>query len=495
MKLWLNLRDIFNFNDSSRNTWASPLSHSYKDSLIQRGTNSDSVAIQNIRFDNAIRLWISCITFAACVFMWVGHVIPFLWPIFYLLVSYGAIEITATLLLAKGRFVRPINYLLCGMDLVAMSIAVRFTGNVSSPLYFLYFIPLIIQAFHRDWTMLLFYGVGGTLGYATVIFFSLSTWTSVHILDLSARIFLMMLTVTISLLAVSILRRKEAYENRQLSRVKFLTYLSQRLNTLSVLSELPQMIQEIVQLLGLELNESVGGWARLFLAQANEPVMNAIDNPSDARSMLKQSISAHACPAFRDHASFQLNDAQKEEGCPTETFSFGSHLCTPVLGTHDEAYGVLLCASPKPHAFGPEEKQFLEFIARSVGLTVQRLKRVDEVHSAYEMGSFAMASFMKSIRTSAEAFDSIVEGFKKILTVDQVSIMLWDQEKRHLSTVKTSGPLSTNEMQMTFQLGQECREKYWNRNRRHGRMMMVRLLNQDWRECRLSHWSVCRCYR
>ena len=56
------------------------------------------------------------------------------------------------------------NFLLSGLDAVSMSLAIYWTGAANSPLSFLYFIPLIVHAFHRDSTVVMF-SVSAAWGY------------------------------------------------------------------------------------------------------------------------------------------------------------------------------------------------------------------------------------------------------------------------------------------------------------------------------------------
>src|SRR5439155_22621313 len=134
--------------------------------------------IENIRFDNSMRIAISLLALAGSFVLWVGNVIPSIGPVVLIFFGYAALQILGGWSLTQWTRYREINFAVCTVDIVALSLGVHYTGQVNSPLYFIYFMPLIIQAFHRDWALLVYYGVGGLLLYSLSIAFFVPQWSS-----------------------------------------------------------------------------------------------------------------------------------------------------------------------------------------------------------------------------------------------------------------------------------------------------------------------------
>ena len=72
---------------------------------------------------------------------------PYCDPLFC---SYATLQFILNWYFMGSRYARMFDFVLGGMDMISMSLAIYFTGAGNSPLYFLYFIPLIVHAFHRD---------------------------------------------------------------------------------------------------------------------------------------------------------------------------------------------------------------------------------------------------------------------------------------------------------------------------------------------------------
>jgi GAF domain-containing protein len=167
--------------------------------------------------------------------------------------------------------------------------------------------------------------------------------------------------------------------------------------------------------------------------------MRAYDNPADSRSDLKQEISTMSCPVMKTNAPFLLDDSEKETECPTEKFSFRSHMCLPIIGAENESFGVLFVGSPYPHVFMTEEVQFLEFVAKSFGLSIQRLNRMEELRKSLEMNSWVMAATIASSRSPEDTFAAVLDGIASILRADMMTLSLFQQVTGQLKTVKVRG--------------------------------------------------------
>jgi hypothetical protein len=155
-----------------------------------------------IRFDNTIRLMIAVPTYLASVVMWMSGAITSLLPMTLVFTAFGTAQFFVTWIFRNNRFARKLDFVMSTFDIVSMSVAIYCTGGVNSPLYFIYFIPLLVHAFHRDWALVFFNGVGGSLLYASAILNSLTEYTSVTLTNLGTRLFFMFLTLCIVYFAV-----------------------------------------------------------------------------------------------------------------------------------------------------------------------------------------------------------------------------------------------------------------------------------------------------
>jgi GAF domain-containing protein len=339
--------------------------------------------------------------------------------------------------------------------MVALSVAVYWTGGAASPLYFIYFVPLIIQAFHRDWALVLYYGFGGVTLYTLAVLFSLGDLTSAGLFDLAARIFFMLMTVSIAALAVSLLRKREEVEQVRLSRMKMLTQVSELLNQINTPNDLPQLVEQIVKRLNDELGPQLVSWSRLFLVEGDSQFMKAYADPANDRPELARELAAPSCPVMNSGHLFQLENAEKgDDHCTTESFSFKSHLCVPINGTDNESFGVLFTGSLKPNAFKADETKFLEFIARSLGLSIQRLRRMEDLNLSIEMNSCAVATFIGSRRDAAHTYEATLDGLATIAKVQNASLMLWDANAGALKTILIHGSDLGQEKWRTFMMGE-----------------------------------------
>lgn len=469
MRPWLNLKDLFSFSPPSFDNLPTLLTEIYKDVLFDTSSSANKAQLENIKFDNSMRIAISLMALITSLMLWAGGIIPSIIPVVATFCAYAGLQIGGAWLLTITRRYRAINFGLCSVDLIALSMGVYWTGAGQSPLYFIYFMPLIIQAFHRDWALLVYYGAGGMALYAIAIAVAIPVWTSQIAMALGMRILFMSCTVGIALLAVNLLRRKEEREKRRMSRLNCLVYLSQLLNGVNLLKELPAVVEDFVKVLNLELEKPHGGWARIFLVQSADPLMKVAQDPSHPIPELKQSISAHACPAVHGNRPFHVRNADTDTACPVESFSmFKSHICIPISGELNESFGVIFAASPHVDAFKEDDLQFLNFIGRSLGLTVQRLKRMEELNMAFSMDSCAMATFVGSTRTLEDTYAAIVDGIRTILNADSVAFLLWEPIKRTLETKWVVGIAERELRSRSYQMGEgiagqvlESGKPYW----------------------------------
>jgi len=485
---WLHFSDLFSFLPPSPRLAADAVSTSedslgpFEYPLMRDGDGiladvelEDDRRWRRIRFDNTVRAVIAAASYLACLALRAGGVIASLMPITLVFLIYAVVEVASCLYFRRDRIARWQEVWLCAIDIIGVSLAVYLTGGPTSPLYFLYFIPLIIHAFHRDWGLVLFNGVGGVVLYAIAMWNSFTVVGSTEITDLGARLFFMLISVSIASLALYLLRREDEHERKRLRRLQTLALIGQRLNRATTLPELSDIAAYVATEINNTFSEDLKLWSRFLLGGSDASLLHAVEGPVDAKPELKQSIAMHACPAAAGNRPFDLEDARTGTGCATEQFSFGSHLCLPISGSENETFGVLFCGSPIPHAFGTSERQFLYFVARSMGLAVQRLKRMAELRKAVEMNSCVMASFIGATRSVEVTVDAILEGVRTILTVDQASLFLWDPGTQQLRIHKVNGEHAAAETGLAFRMG----ESWPGKTLESGKPLSVSHVDQD----------------
>ncbi len=408
---------------------------------------------EKIRFDNAFRIWISTSSVAVLLALWLGGVIKSFAPVFAVYLVYGAVQLAATWMLSRTHNTRSIDFIVCGVDMIALSLAVYCTGGAASPLYFIYFVPLIIQAFHRDWVMILYYGFGGVLLYSFAVVSSIVSMTSTNFLDLGARLFFMLMTVSIAALAVNLLRKRDDTELVRLSRMKFLTLVSERLGHISGTADLPRSIEGLVAELNAEISPQLNSWSRVFLTESDSQFMKAFADPANDRPDLARELASASCPVMSRGKPLYYGDSTQDP-CATESFSFKSHLCLPIAGSDRAPYGVLFTGSQLENAFRDDEVKFLDFIANAIGLTVERLSHIEDLDLATEMNSCAVAAFMGSTHGADAAYEAVVDGICRIAQADQASFMLWDAKAGVLRSTLVRGQFAGQEGKLTCHMGE-----------------------------------------
>ncbi len=500
-KRWPRFSDIFAFqppsNESGRSSFESindenidsdESSPEQNSNLFDSPLASATKEMWNkIRFDNTIRLLISIPTYVACFAMWWGGSIASILPMTVVFTIFGSIQFCVTWFFMNNRFARKLDFLMSSFDIISMSVAIYCTGGANSPLYFIYFIPLIVHAFHRDWALVLFNGVGGSLLYASAILNSWSEYSSANLTNLGTRLFFMLLTLGIVDFAVRLLRKKDAADFLRLNRLRTLTLIGRKLNTVSALSELSSTISVLIKLINEGLGPQLSSWTRLLMTQGDPTILRSFADAALPRSDLKQELSAHLCPAMSTGKPFVLAELGVSTECPVENFSFGSHVCFPIIGTENESFGILFSGSPNSKVFNTDEKLYLQYVARSLAMAVQRLQRMEELKKAVEMNSCVMAAYIGSSRSIAETYKAILEGTATVLKADRASLMIWDAPDGLLRTVDVLGPRSMDEMNFVLKMGEgiggrtlEKKEPYWTTdlNEKNGKALLcLPLLN------------------
>ncbi len=400
---------------------------------------------QKTKFDNTIRVWIAVPSYLACAVLWYQGAISSLIPMTLIIGTYGVLQFLISWAFMESRHGRKLDFVFSSLDLVAMSFSVYHTGGTDSPLYFIYFIPLVVHAFHRDMGIVVYSGFGGVILYAIAIARSIENMTAIQMTNLGARLFFMLLTVSIACLALWVLRKQDEVDRKRILRLKNLTLASEALNNLTTISERAGTAGIITHLINEALGNSIKGWSRFFFVQKDGTLMHAVTDPGNDRSELKQEIPTVSCPVMMSNQPFLLANAKQGHECPTEKFSFGSHVCLPVAGAENETFGVLFVGSPTANVFGAEEMQFLEFIAKSFGLSIQRINRMEELRKSLEMNSWVMAATIASARSTNDTYGAVLDGVMTVLRADIAELQIYQSHSDILKTVLSrGGPMSVD---------------------------------------------------
>jgi len=435
--------------------------------VLDNKTQENQYNIQKIKFDNSVRL-VASSTMLGVAFLirWFGEPVD-LSSAVSLFISYGLILTGMTLFLKRIPQARIVDFAVCFTDVVGISFAVHFTGGITSPLFFMYFLPLMIQTYHRDWGLILFYGVGGMGCYIVAVFLSVAAEEDFGRFHVVAQLILLITVVSIGVISVRILRQKDFMEKRRLSRMKTLNFISGILNNLSGTAEIPTVVRGIVECLNRELGTELNAWSQIFLVQEVGDLMRAVMDPGNVRFDTKQELAFKTCPAIAQKRFMRIGDVDKCGGCPAENYCFKSQICVPVNGNFNESFGVIYSGSHRAEAFQEEHREFLEFVGRSIGITIQRLKMVEELRKTVEMDSCVTASFLSSTRGMKDAFTTILDGLKNILRAEQASLMLWDGSGGRLVVREVSGPNAQLEKNLSYQMGEGTPGKVFEKGEPH----------------------------
>lgn len=352
---------------------------------------------RRIRFDNAIRLWVALPTYLTCFALWAGGAIDSLLPMTAVILAYGFVLVAAFTAFFNLGFSRAADYVLGGIDLISMSAAVYLTGATASPLYFIYFVPVVIHAFHRDWDLILFSGFGGVVLYGFAVVVSLSNLSSASVADLCARLVFMLLTVAIACLGLSVLRKEEERTRRRTARLRAASALSQRLIAACSITEIQRACEAATDLLTSALSSTRAAVQFVF---------------SDDRRSITTSSGVTVIP---------------------------------IASNGDEILGRILVSRADDEPMNDADLSYLNTIARSVALCLRRQKGIDELGRSVELGTAVAAMQMAAERSDRAAQSTLLEAGMCLIRSDRAALFLWNARQRRLEATAWMGAHSNLE--------------------------------------------------
>jgi GAF domain-containing protein len=466
MMKWPSFREIFAFRFPTRLSetffFVETDLHAEENSKLPEdwfGGNFDPslIQIERSRFDNMIRLWVGALAYGITLALWAGGVITRLLPITLVFAGYGLVEFLCFWVYLRHSFIKKIDYVLSSVDLLAVGLAYLLTGGANTPLTFIFFVPLIVHAFHHDWELILFNGVGGIVAFLGAAL--VSQWDNLNAVvmtDLMARVMFMLLIVGITATAGRILERKDIEQKQRFQRMRMLTRIAELLNRVNSMGDLTANLTQMVKNVSEMMKSSGSFWCRLMLNNESDGALRSTVWPDNDKMELRHDVPAETCPAFRSNQPFALNNPEKDAACPVERFSFGSHLCMPISGSGSETFGVFFVARAEKNSISREEVEFVRFIAKSIGLTLERMRRVKDLKDSIELNSCVTATFMMSSRGLSATFQSILEGIMTIISADHASLLVWDSAARLLKTKAALGMKAGPEGYLNFDWGDEA---------------------------------------
>src|SRR5437660_629035 len=121
MRLWLNFKDLFSFQPPSLSSPEPLLSEIYRELMFEGSSSDEKAQLDNIRFDNTMRIGISLLAlFVSCV-LWMGRMIPSLGSVVFAFVCFAVAQISLAIFLTRSPHFRAINFSLCSVDLLILS--------------------------------------------------------------------------------------------------------------------------------------------------------------------------------------------------------------------------------------------------------------------------------------------------------------------------------------------------------------------------------------
>ena len=130
-----------------------------------------------------------------------------------------------------------------------------------------------------------------------------------------------------------------------------------------------------------------------------------------------------------------------------------SSVCIPVNGSENEyVWRIVSVYCFVSHAFQREEMLFLRFVARSLGLAIQRVQRMEELRKSLEMNSCVMAATIASVRSPDNTYKAVTEGIMTVLRVESAELLIWSEAFQAYRSVHRMGSLACAVRQTAFSL-------------------------------------------
>jgi|GEM_PF-2112048 len=212
--------------------------------------------------------------------------------------------------------------------------------------------------------------------------------------------------------------------------------------------------------------------SRLWLLDVGWKTLRGV-GPLAGQKVTSQHLPMGACPALSGKRSFQ-HTRGKNEPCASEQFTYGKHLCIPLVDGR-ESFGVLFLAADSPKPWDAQELHLFNVLSQSIALSLQRRsmfdklqEKISELHFSFEVGTSALSAFDGSTQSLKETTDHILDAVLSVLKVDRVSFMEWHEDEKVLMTRCTRGEKSAEHIPLRLAWGEgiagwtlQTGEAYW----------------------------------
>jgi K+-sensing histidine kinase KdpD len=438
--------------------------------MPHRGTPEDLP--QKIKIDNLFRLAVSFTTFAIAIYLWTFRVIPSIAPLAMLLIGYTCPYVLAWWLTGRLKTLRPLDYFLTTLDILAISLAIHLTGGLHSPFFYLYGVPFLVQALHFDMGQIRWNGFLSVVSFAALLIAhkdQVELRNTAGFIGQIVFLGVMILTATVTVL---LLRKKEQASRKNIQAMESNVAFLNDLNAITL--ELP--ISKLQEQIAIRLNQVLKPfetYARLWIYNEGWKTLKGAGEHPALRPGSATHLPIRACPAFALRRPFSY-DQHQGEPCPSEQFNYTAHLCLPVSSEKD-VFGVLFLGTYSKKAWDKQDIHFFEMLAHSIALTIQRKVlferlqgKMTELNFSFEVGVAALATFVGSTQSIDETTVHILDSVLAILKVDRASLMLWNPQTQRLQTQWVRGTDFRIHSAMTIGMGEgmagwalKMGEPYW----------------------------------
>jgi len=178
--------------------------------------------------------------------------------------------------------------------------------------------------------------------------------------------------------------------------------------------------------------------SRLWVVESSWKTLQGMGDLT-GKGPVRQHLPMSACPALTGRHPYNYSRTHQNP-CPSEQFSYGKHLCLPLLDGRD-SFGVLFLSTEKEDAWDPQDLNVFEMLAQAIALSFQRRsmfdklqEKISELHFSFEVGASALTTFGGSTESLEETTLHTLDAVLSVLKVDRASFMEWDPEKHTLTT-------------------------------------------------------------
>ncbi len=393
---------------------------------------------EKIRLDNRFRLTVSIAALLLAILLRSFHLLADLTPLACLIVAYNIPYVTAWVWVDRLPLLRIVIYFLSLIDFVAITAAVKLTGSLHSPFFYLYPVPFLVHAFHFDIGLILFDGILTFLSFGGILWTERLGAPSPLLGMAAGQVIFLGVIIAAAIYTSHLFRKKDRAAQRTMNALRTTVAFLEDINALAPALSNAELQQELMSRLS-DVLKQLGVFSRLWIVNTAWKTLQGMGEHPALRPGSPHHLPTVACPAFALRKPFKFQQGQTHP-CPSEQFAYAKHLCLPVANDQ-ECFGVLFLASYAKAAWDPEDLHLFEMLAQAIALTLHRRgifeklqEKIGELKFSFEVGATGLATFVGSTQSIDQTTIHILDGVLSILKVDRASLMLWDSDEKALRT-------------------------------------------------------------